>query len=70
MDYAENTIGMTSHGRWKAMDYIHVDLFTDCRSLEEYVNQPGLHSTSDKRLGDRSNRDPPANLAKAAGRNR
>ena len=32
------------------MDYIHVDLFTDCRSLEEYVNQPGLHSTSDKRL--------------------
>ena len=34
----------------EAMDYIHVDLFTDCRSLEEYVNQPGLHSTSDKRL--------------------
>ena len=32
------------------MDYMHVDLFTDCRSLKEYVNQPGLHSTSDKRL--------------------
>ena len=34
----------------EAVDYTHVDLFTDCRSWEEYVNQPGLHSTSDKRL--------------------
>ena len=34
----------------EAVDYTHVDLFTDCRSWEEYVNQPGPHSTSDKRL--------------------
>ena len=32
------------------MDYIHVDLYTDCRSLDEYVNQSGMHSVSDKRL--------------------
>jgi len=34
----------------EAMDYIHVDLYTDCRSLDEYVNQSGMHSVSDKRL--------------------
>ena len=32
------------------MDYIHVDLYTDCRSLDKYVNQSGMHSVSDKRL--------------------
>ena len=32
------------------MDNIHVELFTDCRSLDEFVNQSGLHSVSDKRL--------------------
>ena len=34
----------------EAMDNINVELYTDCRSLDEYVNQPGLHSVSDKRL--------------------
>eukprot|EP00435_Cladocopium_sp_Y103_P066563 s466_g28.t2 len=34
----------------EAMDMIPMHLFTDCRSLEEYVNQAGLHTTSDKRL--------------------
>eukprot|EP00435_Cladocopium_sp_Y103_P018811 s2728_g4.t1 len=34
----------------EAMDYKQVELYTDCRSLEEYVNQSGLHSVSDKRL--------------------
>ena len=32
------------------MDYIHVDLFTDCRSLEESVYHTGLHTVGDKRL--------------------
>ena len=37
---------------WKieAMDEIQMDLFTDCRSLEESVNQAGLGSVNDKRL--------------------
>ena len=34
----------------EAMDTKQVELYTDCRSLEEYVNQSGLHSVSDKRL--------------------
>ena len=34
----------------EAMDAKQVELYTDCRSLEEYVNQSGLHSVSDKRL--------------------
>ena len=38
--------------RWQieAMDQIHVELYTDCRSLEESVNQTGLHTVGDKRL--------------------
>lgn len=33
-----------------AMDSKHIELFTDCRSLEESVNQSGLHTVGDKRL--------------------
>ena len=32
------------------MDKIHVELCTDCRSLEESVNQTGLHTVGDKRV--------------------
>ena len=33
-----------------SMDEIEVDFYTDCRSLEEHVCQPGLHTVTDKRL--------------------
>ena len=33
-----------------AMDGRNTELFTDCRSLEESVNQSGLHTVGDKRL--------------------
>ena len=33
-----------------AMDGRNIELFTDCRSLEESVNQSGLHTVGDKRL--------------------
>ena len=33
-----------------AMDGKNIELFTDCRSLEESVNQSGLHTVGDKRL--------------------
>lgn len=32
------------------MDGRNIELFTDCRSLEESVNQSGLHTVGDKRL--------------------
>ena len=34
----------------EAQDEICLDWYTDCRSLEEHVNQPGLHTVGDKRL--------------------
>ena len=38
--------------KWKtdAMDAIQLDLFTDCRSLEESVNQAGMSTVNDQRL--------------------
>ena len=33
-----------------SMDEIDADFYTDCRSLEEHVCQPGLHTVTDKRL--------------------
>ena len=41
------------HGRgWQvqAMDEKVITLYTDCKSLEESVNQSGLHTVGDKRL--------------------
>lgn len=34
----------------EAQDQIQMDWYTDCRSLEEHVNQPGIHTVGDKRL--------------------
>ena len=34
----------------EVMDSKQIELYKDCRSLEEYVNQSGLHTMSDKRL--------------------
>ena len=34
----------------ESMDNFDVDFYTDCRSLEEHVCQPGLHTVTDKRL--------------------
>ena len=34
----------------EAQDFMQFDMYTDCKSLEQYVNQAGLHSVADKRL--------------------
>ena len=34
----------------EAMDARELIMLTDCRSLEEHVNQAGLHTVADKRL--------------------
>ena len=34
----------------EAQDATQFDMYTDCKSLEQYVNQAGLHSVADKRL--------------------
>ena len=53
---------MVYHGLWNvhhrmekdwivaAQDFMQFDMYTDCKSLEQYVNQAGLHSVADKRL--------------------
>ena len=53
---------MVYHGLWNshhrmekgwitaAQDSMQFDMYTDCKSLEQYVNQAGLHSVADKRL--------------------
>lgn len=72
MDFDVTIAGTYRYNSWpiEGMESKQVKLYTDCRSLEEYVNQSSLHSVSDKRLAIDFTGIRQQNMEEAAGKRR